>query len=60
MGRTERESAQVLIDYFKLPITVDDYVEATEIGYVQHFPEAKLLPGKYTVCVCACARCLML
>ncbi|XP_067948864.1 pseudouridine-5'-phosphatase-like [Watersipora subatra] len=45
MGRTERESAQVLIDYFQLPITVDDYVAFTEKGYIEHFPSSKLLPG---------------
>lgn len=45
MGRTEHESAQVLIDYFKMPITVDDYVKFTEEGYIKHFPSSALLPG---------------
>lgn len=45
MGATEEESAQILIDYFKLPITVEDYVTRTKTGYEKHFPDSQLLPG---------------
>lgn len=45
MGRSERESGQVLIDYFQLPITIDEYVIRTQEGYEKHFPNSELLPG---------------
>lgn len=46
MGRTEHESGQILIDYFKLPISVEDYVKMTHVGYTEQFPSSELLPGR--------------
>jgi len=45
MGHTDRESGQILIDYFKLPITVEDYCNFTAEGYVKYFPASELMPG---------------
>ena len=47
MGCTDHEAARILIDYFKLPITVDDYINFTSEGYVKHFPSSKLMPGMF-------------
>jgi len=50
MGRSEPEAAKVLIDYFKLPITPDEYTQQNEAGYIKHFPECVLLPGESLLC----------
>ena len=49
MGCTDHEAARILIDYFKLPITVDDYINFTSEGYVKHFPSSKLMPGMFLI-----------
>jgi len=45
MGRRSQEAAQLLIDYLKLPITLDEYLLETRNILYELFPTAKLLPG---------------
>jgi len=45
MGRKSQEAAQVLLDYLKIPLTVEQYqIETRNILY-ELFPTAELLPG---------------
>uniref|UniRef100_A0A0B7AS90 Uncharacterized protein n=1 Tax=Arion vulgaris TaxID=1028688 RepID=A0A0B7AS90_9EUPU len=45
MGRKERESAQIFIDYFNLSITVDEYIEKLRAKLDEKLPSTPLLPG---------------
>ena len=45
MGRPTKEAAQVLIDYFNIPMTVEEYVNKLSILRPQYFPSARLMPG---------------
>jgi pseudouridine-5'-monophosphatase len=45
MGKKERESAQIFIDYYNLSITVDEYIEKLRALLAERLPTTPLLPG---------------
>lgn len=45
MGRKSQEAAQLLIDYLKLPMTLDEYIVESRTLLYELFPTAELLPG---------------
>ncbi|KAG0167191.1 Pseudouridine-5'-phosphatase [Apophysomyces sp. BC1034] len=45
MGRTGPESAKIVVETYKLPMTVEKYLEITAIVQEERFPLVKPLPG---------------
>ncbi|CDS09706.1 hypothetical protein LRAMOSA02383 [Lichtheimia ramosa] len=45
MGRTGNESAAMVVDEYKLPMTVDEYIDITSQLHEERFPLVKPLPG---------------
>ncbi|KAF1800445.1 HAD-like domain-containing protein [Mucor lusitanicus] len=45
MGRSGNESAAMVVDTYKLPMSVKEYLDITAIIQEDLFPHAKLLPG---------------
>jgi len=45
MGKSMRQAAEVLIEEYKLPISVDDYCQQVLTLTEKLFPDAKLMPG---------------
>ncbi|KAL7310367.1 hypothetical protein PS15m_009879 [Mucor circinelloides] len=45
MGRSGNESATMVVETYKLPMSVEEYLEITAIIQEDLFPHAKLLPG---------------
>ena len=48
MGRTQRESATVIINELNLPITIEEYIKETMANQRELFPSCQLLPGMKT------------
>ncbi|KAI8977182.1 HAD-like domain-containing protein [Mycotypha africana] len=45
MGRSGDESARMVVDTYKLPMTIQEYLDMTAIIQEALFPKAKLMPG---------------
>lgn len=46
MGVKGNEGLRILIDLFKLPITVEEFEKKLAPIYQEMFPQCKFLPGK--------------
>lgn len=46
MGLQAKETAQVIISTFDLPLTVDEWCQETKKQFEIIFPDSKLMPGK--------------
>ncbi|KAI9496522.1 HAD-like domain-containing protein [Zychaea mexicana] len=45
MGRTGTESASMVVDHYKLPMSVQEYMDKSSVMHEERFPLVKPLPG---------------